>query len=393
MSARRLLILGGVLVALGAGYTAWDRMYARPIALARAELASVLDRVADVRRDTTRLLDSARPPQDLATGTLGGDAETVSARLRSALNRIATEAGLAQFTVTSRVGRPIVAPPERANAREFDVGRGQPEPIDFVPVSASLQGAGSLDAALRAAALVESQPWLKRLTRLAVEPREVGPGRAQASVSIDLETIYLPGVEPAAAPEPALAADPRRLALLAELDAKPTMTRPVPAKPVASRPKPDAEPTPTPPPPPPAPPAWRGWEVSGVMQGSAGPELWLKKQGRSSERRTLRQGERALGVEFVGVENGRAIVRRGDDLVSLGLGEALGGGRAVEQTSSAGEGSTGAGERTSAGVGGDGARAIGPGEPESARTAVGLGKGADGRMPYTARCSPAVRGG
>ena len=249
--------------------------------------------------------------------TLGGDSETVDHRVRSRLNRIAEECGLAKPAVGTGSISARRSPARRAMSRRGPWAQLRDEP-DFVEVEAWVSGEGTLEQALMLTHRVTSEPWINTLTSVQLNPSDNGQS---VSINLRLTTIYLPGREPATLPtEGDEGVDPAGFARYAALAARNPFRLPPPVEPVEVAAAPPADDNP-----PPAPVArfpFGKWTVSGVAEGPEGAEAWLRNR-ESGETRVLIIGDAIDRLTLVAAEGEVArfadkkrefVVRVGDTL-------------------------------------------------------------------------------
>lgn len=265
-------IAGLVVAVAGLGWLGW--MPVRSMYLDdRAELqrnivtaVDLVDRYRSGRDDHGTVSTAIRAFVDR---TLGGDLETVDHELRTRLNRLGEEIGLAKLSVSTGSVRWLESP-----ARSLPAFRGHRElreEIDFVEVEASITGEGALDEVLRLVHRIEAEPWLKRVNQLRLNARDNGE---RFMVTLRLVTIFLPGRSPAgtlhAITNPG--AFDRYNPLV---DRNPFHLPPKTAEtppPEAAAPQPAKDPPGT-------------WVLTGVVTGPGGVEVWLLDTNTGDSRR------------------------------------------------------------------------------------------------------------
>lgn len=270
---RRLLMglgaLAGAALLWGGVHFGW---YAPRAAALRQELAQATERVQNNQKvlDTNRRLQ--RQLADVVDRTLGENIEVVDHRLRTRLNRITEDLQLQQATVST--GRPAPRTNPSASSR---FSRGQRElrnEIDFVELEGSISAEGTLAQAVALVDRIQAEPWIKRVTRVRLEPKHNGE---RFAVTVRLTTLFLPDRAPQQQPE--MEYDTQRLEKFASL----VQTNPfrMPAPPTATPPAPKS---------PPVTPQVEQWVVTGVAHGPDGAEAWLRN-ARSGESRRVGIGQ------------------------------------------------------------------------------------------------------
>lgn len=252
--------------------------------------------------------------QEFVDRTLGGDSETVDHRVRSRLNRIAEECGIAGPAVGTGAISARRSPARRAMSRRGPWAQLRDEP-DFVEVEAWVSGDGTLEQALLLVHRVTSEPWVTVLTSVRLDPSENGE---TVGINVRLITLYLPGREPASIVEGE--ADLAGFEHYAAIAGRNPFRLPPPIEPeqVAVAAPPEAEKPPEQKPRFP----YGKWTVSGVAQGPAGAEAWLRNQD-SGETRVLVVGDEIDRLTLIAAEGEMArfadkkaefLVRVGDTL-------------------------------------------------------------------------------
>ncbi len=289
----RLTVIGAVLIFAGWGaYKVGDGTWSGE----RGELRSTLnDLESRISTASTRIRQRTKQDEEAASfanRTLGGDAATVDSELRSRLNRLVEELDLAGNAVntgemTSR------SSPRRSTFNGSGKTKLRNEP-DFTEVKATVSGEGSIDKVLQLIYRIQSEPWIKRIDEVSLNP--VKDGDTQ-KVMVRLTTLFIPGMKPdakAVVAAPDLGPFDQYLALIE--------TNPfrVPAPP-----KEAAKPVPTPAPPPPTGFPWHEWMVAMVAMGPNGWEVGLRNVV-SNETRNLLPGETLADARLIGVEGDSA---------------------------------------------------------------------------------------
>jgi len=240
------------------------------------------------------------------------------------MNSLFREAGLPGTTVESRVAqRATVNPASEARLTAFRAadsrGRMRPAPqAAFVTMVASLRGEGPTEKVLEALALLESQQWIQRVTSVSIDPVARSEGRT-ASFSFEVQTLFIPDQSPQEGP-PLADFDPERQTLASAIVGRSMFTPPPPPQPVVlEQPEPEPEPVverPSPPPP------YDQWVVAFLRDGSAGPQITIRRPG-SGQTRTLAIGDRFHGMTFTGFERLDALFDFDGQTFRIGVGQNL----------------------------------------------------------------------
>ncbi|MFM7261258.1 MAG: hypothetical protein ACKO3W_11700 [bacterium] len=312
--ARNWLVLAiavGALLSAGIGFMVGERRFTADRATTEESIDTYVSVLTQARkvRDGRSALDGR--VQSVADRTLGPSLEVVDSEVRRRLNRACEELGITEFSVTT--GTSIAkATPAKREFKQTNERALRDEP-DFVEVEATVIAAGRAGQMYRLMHRVQVEPWLKRLESIRLDPSADG---AQVRMTLKLRTIFLPG-RPAAKP---LVMDPQALAT-SERFAGLFAANPfrIPPPPVASMPQtvqttasaggsagsqggsPEAG-VATPDVPSPASPFPYGeWQITGVVDGPSGAEVWLRHLPTGSQL-TLQPGAAVGELIFRRVE-------------------------------------------------------------------------------------------
>ena len=186
------MLMAAALAALGwLGWSSLDGIYLNQRAALKQRIGQLTN---NIRRYEAGIEDQTRVAAALgryADGSMGGDLETVDHQLRSRLNRIGEEVGMAGLTVGTGRARNLQSPAKS----QFRL-RGQRalrDETDFVEVEAWMSGQASFEQVLKLVHRVREEPWLKRIHQVRLEPKDNGQ---RFEVSLRLLTLYLPGQVP-----------------------------------------------------------------------------------------------------------------------------------------------------------------------------------------------------
>lgn len=299
--SRRLLVfagVGAVAVSAGAWFT-YDNRVATPNAQMRNDLAQAQGQTASAEKVFRRHIDAPRDLRELAGGALGRSSEQVVHRLRVALTTIMEEAGLSGVNASSKAGRA-----QRSPVSTRVAGFDRDDPPDFSVVEGSVQATGSLESVAGAIARLTSQAWPMRINDIALRPTRERDG---VTISVSLETMYMPDLSPEEMPAIA-PTNEERAEVASRLVQRLAFAPPPSPPPAPPLPPPPPPPGPPAPPPPPAPPAYTRWVVVGFASGTAGDELWIRNTGNGNERR-LSIGQDVGGAVFLGLDGADALMK------------------------------------------------------------------------------------
>lgn len=301
----------GVSVALGVVYWFAHIVYLGPAAKLRADIKNAegtLEQFRDYRRTLAGYHDDL---QSFADRTLGSRDEAVVHKLRTSLTTLAYDVGLSEVAASDGPRRPEDSP-AKIEIRRNNPRRNVP---DFIEQTGVVSGVGTLEQAMRLVHRIESEPWLKRIDEVKLDPKDNG---TRVAVTVRLTTPYLPDY----APSENLERDPYDASsftkYVAFTETNPFRIPPPPPQPKPEQPKPrePAQPTPGP-----APFPYGEWVVTGLADGSSGPEVWLR---RGNQTRRLSTGEKLHEFEFVAYVGDQAEFVHGDSRFLVGVGHSLG---------------------------------------------------------------------
>ncbi len=310
-----IALAGAIPLGLGALWWVYHGHYAGP----RAELDREIERVrAELERKSGELDEGPQIRKrlaELAEGSLGDTEERVSVALRTALNEIAADCGLANPRVDTSDAEAVRNPAAKAAAAEFS-RKELRDRTDFFVMTASFRGVGTLQQAMKALATIQSQSWARRVERVELKPVG-GKDRTRMEIALKLSTLYMPDLK--IKPRDGLWSPPAEALLAA--------AQPVVMKNIFREPPPVPAVAAKPPPPPPAPPSVQAppygeWRVTGVVRGAAGPELWVVNE-QSKQSLTLAIGQAVLDAVFVGSSGENVRLKIGDQEFEVGLAQTL----------------------------------------------------------------------
>jgi hypothetical protein len=215
-----------------------------------------LDQYRHAQRDHPRIKHEI---DSLVNRTLGGDLEMVDHKLRSRLNRLVEHVGLQGATVGTGGAPKAKDSPAKV---KFTGTANKPlrDEVDFYELEGWLSGSGTFEQVLQLLASVESEPWLKRIDLLRLDPKDNGE---RFDVTLRVTTLYLPQRSPDPNRIPP-ADEPKVERYQALLARQPFRVPPKSAKQQA--PEAPAGPAPFP---------YEQWSLTGIAQSHKGVEVWL----------------------------------------------------------------------------------------------------------------------
>lgn len=264
------------------------------------------------RREVDEALDA------VAVRTLGTDLEAADSALRSRLNRLGEEAGLAGSLVVSTQAPRGRGTPARSEFNRSGSQRALRDEIDFVELPARVSVEGPLEAVMQLVHRIDGEPWIKRLDAVTLD-HAGGSDGDRMKLDLQLTTLFLPGRTPSESTElPEVADRPfeRYAGLLA---ANPFLMPPAPEVPPEIE-KPAEPERPRKPDPPGF--AYGEWLLTGLVDGPEGIEAWLRN-GRTGETASLRPSGRVGDAELLEIAGDAATFRIGEESFLVLVGSTL----------------------------------------------------------------------
>ncbi len=275
---------------------------------------------------------------EIASTTLGFDAERVESRFRSGLNRMATSAGLIKDETVVTVkpitvvknptveGRKVVA-----EFRKYQNDESISAP-DLYTMGATIRGSGSFESVTRLLALAQSQPWIWSVQGFTLKPKD--NQATQFDITVDVTTALLPDLAP---PEPSDEAAARveaeppdildpiadQIAATASIVARNVFAPPIPTPPDVVIADTTQAPAPTPVQTPKAKPPYHEWRLTGLSGSPTQGRLAWMFNSRTGTSVLLSPGERVLDAVLVAAEGGEAVFQIGESEFTLALNETL----------------------------------------------------------------------
>lgn len=251
--------------------------------------------------------------------TLGSDLETADSALRSRLNRLGEEAGLAGSLVVSTQAPRGRGTPARSEFGRSGSQRALREELDFVELPARVSVEGPLESVMRLVHEIGDEPWIKRLDSVSLD-QAGGRDGDRMKLDLQLTTLFIPGrpIPEGAIPE----ASPTPFDRYGRLVAANPFLMPPPPTPEAESPPPAPEPRP-PDKPAPARFPYGDWLLTGLVEGPRGLEAWLRN-GRTGETASIRPSGRVGGAELVEIAGDAATFRIGEESFLVLVGSTLG---------------------------------------------------------------------
>ncbi len=317
MTRRSAIALLVCIVVVGGATAVYTRQFLSERRAVREQITDHKKAIANFKRFSDRHPEVRSALRKIGKTALADNPEELDARLRTAVSQILGHAGLREPSVGVRRPDAVMNPAFGSRSSEFK-GAAARDRVGFVAATANATGRGTLAQVTTALETIRAQGWVHRIDSVTIQPTD--RERSVYKLDLALTTLYLPGfvVEPT---DPAWSpARPERLeAALAMAQANvfkapvpPSAPPPVrPPERVVSKPAPAPKPRPE-----------TLWRVSGVVEGTTGPELWLRHVN-SAKTRVVGSGAAVFGIEFVEGIGERATVRVGTELFEVRLGQTL----------------------------------------------------------------------
>lgn len=330
-------ILGLLFVGVGLG--SYYFVFLRHKSGLEAKLTEYKDAIDGFKSALDEKSTTEQRLRDLAASTLGFSAEVVDSRARSALSRLARDAGLVSddIVVTTQTARAIKNPAAEAKVSEFrKYAKAEfVEASDLYLMDAEVRGSGTFAAVTRLLALAQTQPWIWNVRGFSLKPRD--STASSFDIKLDLSTAFMPDLAPpkpdeSARPpteEPPIIDPPASQVVATSEIVRRNVFAPAPPPPpptvVATHtPAPTGgdpgqeTPQPAPPPPP-----YHEWRLTGVSGSpSQGPLAWMLNV-RTGAAVLLSPGQGVLDATLVLAKGDSAVFQIGERRYSLALNETL----------------------------------------------------------------------
>jgi hypothetical protein len=287
---KRIGVTAGIIVAVWVLYL---KFYAWPRDRLKSDLTKQLEANSSFQRELTKKAAILDGLKRFAGTTLSAAPDEADSRFRSGLGNIAVGAGLATGSVTVNTTAPEKMVNPAGTKVKTNLGHLLAKQTDFTVIRGELNGVGTLEEVLHTVAIVQNQPWVHRVERLAIKPDD--KDRQRFSLQLGVATILMPDKTPKQTPEPRVVPlEPEAGVRWAGIVSK-NMFREPPLQ--VARADPPAPPPA--PPPPPTPPPWSDWRLTGVIETRKRVEALLvnPKNGSSA---VLNVGSAVMGATFVG---------------------------------------------------------------------------------------------
>lgn len=263
-----------------------DSVYFTKRAELTGKIASHTDFIKGANKESKQATRQRSDFDKLVNRTLGGDRESVDHQLRTRLNRIGKELAITGLTVSTGQIKKLQSPAYKEFSQKGTQKKYRDE-VDFHELQGWISGQTTYENALRLVHRIDSEPWIKRIDQVRLQPKDNG---SRFAVTVWLTTLFLPGRSPEAPiyePYDSSSFD-QYLAL-----AQSNMFR-VPPEPQPNAPEPAqiAQQAPKKFP-------YQGWMVTGVAIGPDGPEVWLRNP-QTGESQRLSVGETFEDLLLVG---------------------------------------------------------------------------------------------
>jgi hypothetical protein len=295
------------LLAGAIGFVVGERRFTAERATAEEGIDTYVSVLTQARKVRDGRAELGARIQSVADRTLGPSLEVVDSEVRRRLNRACEELGIVEFSVTT--GTSIAKPTPAKREFKQSSERSLRDEADFVEVEATVAASGPAGKMYRLLHRVQAEPWLKRIESVRLDPTADG---STVRMTVKLRTIFLPGMtaEKALVPDPQALASATRFAALFE--ANPFKIPTPPAVQVQTTLSPVANPassgagtgtdaTPLTVPTPASPFPYGEWQLTGVVDGPGGAEVWLRHLPSGSQL-TLQPGAAVGELVFRRVE-------------------------------------------------------------------------------------------
>jgi hypothetical protein len=317
---KTLIRLGAVLLVAGVMWGVYVNAYAKPrtkllgdISAARASAASLEEKM----RDQFKVADRVRAAGER---TLGPKFDTMSARFRDGLARIAESQGLESITVDHGEPQPQTNPLINVQSVPRGLKTALRRPADFAAVRGSVRGTGTLEQVLRTVATAQAQGWIHRIEGFTIKP--VGRDRERCEIRLDVATIYAPDFSRGADPEPVFSVMGEGAAQVATAlaERQPFRRRdPAPPPPVVVA---ETAPQSQQHVPQPRPIPYDEWRLTGVLGGRDGAEVFFQNV-KNGQRLTLHPGGRVLDAVLISAAGETAVLEIGGERFEIRNGQTL----------------------------------------------------------------------
>ncbi|MBI1304777.1 MAG: hypothetical protein GC172_13480 [Phycisphaera sp.] len=270
---------GGAVLAIVVGFLMGEKRLTSEREKLLADIANFRGVLTSARagRESRPQLDARI--QAFADRTLGGSLETVDSEIRRRLNRACEEVGLTEFSVSTGTAT-TRSTPAKGEFRSPEQRRLREEP-DFVEVQSTLTASGRIDKIFALMFRMEAEPWLKRVESFRLDP---SADAEKVRLTLKMVNLFLPGrspKEPLVLQPEALASASRYAALFSS---NPFQLKTLPERAAARKGgRGGAEPPtavgvtdPAALAAPNSPFPYAEWQITGIVDGPTGPEVWLR---------------------------------------------------------------------------------------------------------------------
>ncbi|MBK7406068.1 MAG: hypothetical protein IPJ41_16050 [Phycisphaerales bacterium] len=322
---------------VGVGFGSYYSVFLRHEKELKSRLMDYENRVNQWRTALDEKSTTEQRLRDFASSTLGFSAEVVDSRFRSALSRMARDAGLVSddIVVTTQTARAIKNPAVDAKVEQFKAYSKADfvEASDLYIMDADVRGSGTFAAVTRLLALAQTQPWIWNVRGFSLKPRDATASSFE--IRIDLSTAFMPDLAPAKPSEnegsttqdPPIVDPPASQVVATSAIVRRNVFAPAPPEPTAvaiQKPAPNADPQHNPaPPPPPPPPPYHEWRLAGLSGSPAAGVLAWMLNTRTGAAVMLSPGQGVLDATLVKASDDSAVFQIGDSRYRLVLNETL----------------------------------------------------------------------
>jgi hypothetical protein len=316
----RLAWLAGGAAAIAALVVSWHFVYTSPRNAILDQIDAAQADIASLQKMLDGEYDLRKRGKEIGTTMLAAMQDTLEHRFRSGLSRIGEQEGLTGVVVDHAQPTDQLNPLLSVKGVPPSLKTALRRTPDFQLVHGTFKGIGTLEQVLRAAAVVQAQPWVHRVESFSIKPQ--GTGREKFDLQMSVATLYAPELLGKTEPEPQVVpagaeAEPQWRAVVA----KNVFRRPTPvdgARPVevAQAPADGQGPAPQVFAP------YEDWKLTGVMNGRGGIEAFFTNV-KTGAKVTVERGGQVLDAVLVEGSGEQVIVEIGGKRFVLSNGQTL----------------------------------------------------------------------
>lgn len=318
------LIGAASIVVIVVAWLLYSSIYAKPRDGLLEEIDALNASIEKLQKQVDSRRKSDQELRAIGATTLGSEIDVVDNRLRTGLNRIMEQEGLANVVIDTREPREEDNPLRQTKGVSPAIKKILSSSSDFVVVRATVKATGGFGQVTRALAVMQSQPWIHRVDSMSLRP--MGRDRDRFELRVDVASLFVPDLVPKELPDPQIVAINEEASQY--LDAMgsvsvfawpkgPPKTE-VQVAQTPGTPPPLIEPTP----PSAVFPPYEDWALSGVMKGRTGLSIIMVNR-KSGESRALFPGDAVLDAVFIDGSGERAVFEIGGKRFEVSNGDTL----------------------------------------------------------------------